>query len=281
MYMRGRHPSLARSLQALQRLQELTWPIFDESSKPLGLVLRQWVEEDPNPTLGVRLLADPRWQEQVELMRTELFITRQGFAINYDILDVLDSVALQLERKGLLSTPSAIAFLHANAEGREASPPSRGLVIETRVYVRLTADSVAFSEDTPTFSINGPVDLVVGPLAAQASKVVLEHRDWVNERRSQFLVDRTEGRRAQVAAYRRRRDEDELDYIVVAADTWRGNHKGKRGTEAWKEHCDGVYHRVYLQRKRHQRRIGEPLELGAPPNWRVMAWQRYQERRRG
>ncbi len=267
-------------------------PVPGAPPRQLGLILREWAEEDPSRTFAAELasLASPGswegmgWRWAVSSAGAEFRRwTRHhpGAGAEAWVFDAaLDGehsrvFGVQLARAGILPTPTVLRHLRALGAGLSESRetlPARGLLVTTLVFVRTgpIAEYGVRYDRHPQVHLGGPSELMTGPIWDRAGKVARRHRDWL---RKQYdchpLADRILRYRSQAGAFSSslQRGSKDLDYVAealgnathLAPARWRDRRERDLAVT---RHLDSAYRRVL---KRRQRAGIDPTP---PPNWR-------------
>jgi hypothetical protein len=205
------------------------WPILVAGGRRVGLVLRQWVEEPPNPTLANQLAEDRTWQQTVNVLQRML---DDADASPQDLSDPF--LHDQQRRRGLPYSPSTIAHLRAVLSGQREPLPVRGVLIITTAYVqvpRLPSRAVPLILFQPPHdvTITGSLELVTSAMWQVVGRVVTSHRGWLNQldelkitprrRRSRYaLANPVAKAKAHPTAAKAHyhEDPDSLDYLAEA-----------------------------------------------------------------
>jgi hypothetical protein len=244
------------------------WPI-PVGQRYLGMVLRQWAQEAPNQTLANQLEKLPKWRAEV---RSLAYLWECGVLPDDAAHDRF--IARRLQRRGLPATPATVRYVRALLAGEREPLPARGLLVTTRIYLRLLRlpnwpASKRWPEPPNDVAITGQLDIVTGPVLDRARDVALNHRNWLETWREHRLADVHEIRRAQIGAFKARLPPTaekydyklealrNLDALVLLAQHDRYGSKG-----AIRKYLDDVYYRV------RKRRMAEGLPIAPPPNWR-------------
>ncbi len=286
----------------------LNWPLRYDG-RWLALVIRQWVHEDPNPTLAAMLRDDPGWRGEVERYRPAYETWTQRSAGRSGWLDdwiyAPDRVRRELGLWGdhpdrglarrlrsieISDAPATLRHLRAVVAGRSEPLPARGLLVETKVFLRfiewIEEDGTPYPswehQPNPHVAITGSLELLTGPLLKQAQAVAIRHRDWCRAviARSR-LTDRSAIRKAQAGSYRSIRPEqdDRYDYLAEAlkdADkvVQAARRSGANLEGAISRHLTRVYRRV------EKRRVRADLPPTPDEGWRKEAHRCIRERLR-
>jgi hypothetical protein len=215
--------------------QDWPWPLR-ESGRDLALVLRGWVQEEPNAGLAERLESYPLWQAARDWRRTlaqhpdaqprDLLI-QAGYLDEHERAEpgLLDrsaaGAAFMLRQAGVPSTPAAVAHLEASAAGLVGVLPARGVLLTTRVYVVQEEATGLWAHDgSPTMELEFPEAWAPKELLALAEDAVAAQRVWLERHMGWHPLTRLSVvRRAQAgstARAERRRGNATDDYVASA-----------------------------------------------------------------
>jgi hypothetical protein len=156
--------------------------------------------------------------------------------------------------------------------------PARGLLVTTLVFVRtgpVPEYGVLYDPD-PELRIQGPSEFATGPILATASKVAIEHRNWLRAKRGTHrLADRRAIDQAKTKALPKgRRDPDQYDFVKYLVDLFlqsfaRNPTWVSISRERLHDHIDQVLDKGYSAvRKRRER---AQLSTNVPRRWREQA----------
>ena len=244
------------------------WPL-PVGLRSLGFVVRQWAQEEPSATLASQLARLRAWRREARLVEYMLDRGALGDNAASDRF-----VADRLTRRGLPATPATVRHLRAVIAGDREPLPARGLLVVTRVHVRLLRRPgwpapVGRAEPPHDVSVTGPLDFTTGPLVDRARGVALAHRDWLGRWGRHRIADVREVRRSQRGAFAptlppgggrfdyRAEALRGLDNLTLLA---RRHPYGPEG--AITDYLDAVYRRV------RKRRADAGLPPAPPREWR-------------
>ncbi len=268
-------------------------PVPGAPPRLLGLILREWAEEDPSRTFAAELasLASPgswegmgwrwavssagaefrRWSRRHPDAGAEAWVFDAALDEEYRRV-----FGVQLARAGVLPTPSVLCHLRALGAAwpkTHETLPARGLLVTTLVFVRTgpIAEYGVRYDGNPGVHLAGPSELMTGPIWDRAGAVARRHRDWLRKQYGGHpLADRTFRYRSQAGAFlpSTRRESEDLDFVAealrdvthLAPARWRD---GRERDLAVTRHLDNAYRRVL---KRRQRAGIDPTP---PLNWRT------------
>ena len=272
--------------------EAIPWPLPMERGY-LGLVIEQWVQEEPNAALAAELATNQRWQEAIATTRLRIFaaaldvaidelpddLSRRPVVVAQPTRQLRRQVAATLRFAGLPDTPRTVEHLLAAVAEREHPLPARGLLVATFVLVHPHQDGLLLEVDPePDVAILGAIDAVSGRLLDEARKVVREHRSWIDRHlASGITLDALETRPRQLPRTRQPDpDSPRYDYLAEAGRdinsvAARVRHSPSQRREIIRDHLNDVYYRVHRRRKT----AGLPLE--PPQGWRVRARRRINE----
>jgi hypothetical protein len=164
--------------------------------RALGLVVEQWVEEDPSAMVADMLGGDYRWQEEVERMRakyagawlelepmpgTGIVLAGSELRDWHGCGDDDASIAYRLRMGGLPENPSVLAHLHAKAQGHEQPLPARGLLVTTRAYMWVHERTRQWLFDgSPESEMRVPAEWTTKALVEAGWATIAAHRDWLS-----------------------------------------------------------------------------------------------------
>jgi hypothetical protein len=156
------------------------WPILVAGRRRVGLVIRQWVEEPPNPTLANLLAGDRTWQQAVNMLQR---VMSDADASVQDLSDRF--LGDQLHRRGLPNSPATLAHLRAVLSGQREPLPARGVLVATTAYVQIprrpqTAPLIVF-QPPHDVAITGSLELVTSAMWQDVGKGVASHRYWLDQ----------------------------------------------------------------------------------------------------
>lgn len=282
------------------------WPIPSSGRRKLGFVIRQWVQTTPDRTLVNVLTTSPSWRREVLALLQLYDIWRsrnpgQGIG-QWALRHTAGRSARRLDEAGLPSSPATMRHLHAvvaelgtrirmderlwrDAHGlldlskerladlAQAQPswmPSRGLLITTLVYVKITPRmTVVLDSKGSEVAISGPLEFTTGPLLELARGEVLRQRNWLRRWAQNPLTHISTIRRSQPHSWSHQAHEqstDRFDYLREAlegVDTVRlqarTHHLGVQG--AISDHLKAVNKRVAARRR------ASGLATTPPPGW--------------
>lgn len=267
----------------------IPWPMPMERGY-LGLVIQQWVQEEPSAALAAELAASDRWREAVAAIRMRIFATALGLAVD-ELPDDLaqravtvpaptrlirQQAAATLRFAGLPDTPRTVEHLLAAIGGRDQPQPAQGLLVATFVLVHPDRDGTLMEIDPePDVAILGTLDAASGRLLDDAREVIRQHRDWIDQHLSAGIaIDASEMRQHHLPRPSRD-DPDSPRYDYLAEALLDVNVVAERVREApeqrrviIRDYLNDVYYRVHRRRKT----AGLPLE--PPQGWRVRARRR-------
>ncbi len=272
-----------------QVVQTIPWPLPMERGY-LGLVVQQWVQEEPNAFLAAELAASERWQEAIATTRLRIFAAALDVAIDELPEDLAGravivprptrqlraQAAATLRFAGLPDTPRTVDHLLAAVAGRDQPLPARGLLVATFVLVHLHDDDGQLEVDPePDVAILGTIDAAGGQLLDAAREVVRQHHAWIGEHvAGEIATVRPETTPRQIARFRDPDpDNPRYDYLLEAirdvnAVAEHVRERPSQRREIVRDHLNDVYYRVHRRRKT----AGLPLE--PPQGWRVRARRR-------
>jgi hypothetical protein len=159
------------------------WPV-QIGRRRLGLVIRQWAQEEPSATLANLLEASPDWQQTLQSMA--LYFRRwRELHPDAEVAGWIGGsvcrakLTSELDRNRLSATPATVRHLRAVLAGVSEPLPARGVLISTKVYVQFHPTLGILHDPSPDFSVSGATEYVTGPLLAQAQQLIVTHRDWL------------------------------------------------------------------------------------------------------
>jgi len=263
----------------------LPWPVHYRG-RLLGMVIRQWVEEDaPSMTVARQLATAKEWQDFLGYARKTgqyRLPPQLRDATRLDMRDFAEleySVSLRLERAGLPSNPAAARHFLATVEGRSEPLPARGILVTTLGYVtsphdnRTTPPSTGFFSPPHETIISGIAEWMPGPLLARVNKIVRAHHRLLDEHASAPYVPTT-----KETSYRARRATQDaqieplsLDYIQHAVETFDLALVPHLSIDdsRFLAHCNTVYRRIHKRIVAHNRRNPDqaPIPTSPPVDW--------------
>jgi hypothetical protein len=232
-----REKEILDSADALLGRVAAWWPV-QYGSRRLGLVIKQWVEGEPNEVLAMQLSKDPGWNEEVSLrnqtyqqwqeamrdMTPDAWINGRGWYRNDD-QGAERWLSGRLRRRGLPSTPSTVRHLRAVAAGRNQPLPGRGLLVTTLAFVNPRHDEQNAPQTLPhyftpphEFLLLGSSEWTTKALIEEGYAVMREHRAFLHRFRDYPIADVTTYR--QLQSLHRRGEETNgpewLDYEAAA-----------------------------------------------------------------
>jgi len=185
--------------------------------------------------------------------------------------DTHQPTARLLNHDGLPSTPATMRHLMACAVGLHQPRPAYGLLVTTRVYVRLDGDDIS-TDPMPESTISGDTAFVTTPVLERAQQIVIQHRDFVKRQAEHPLTNITAVRRAQAESFAGNgsANDSQFDYLTVAlADLThlKAIARSKPQSLDWhiEKHLNQVQDTVYRRRIRHN------MPTTPPRRWREQA----------
>ncbi len=273
------------------------WP-YPWDQLRIGMVVQERVEEDGSQTLANQLVADQRWIRALVLFAST-FDEWKHYKAKYERYHhTLESDSSQhawkddewidthyteasavvmdyFRRVGLPATPRTLRHFRACIAGVSQSDdtlPTRGLLITTYVPVNLDESGIVFNESSPVTSLDGALDLVVGPVLERAGVAIRRQRDWLRVVYSSPnpLGSLQSKRKAQKGAFTGnsvKQTYDSLDYLSEAVhgpceDLRALIRSGAHVNEALGEYLDKVQRRVA------RRRQDAGVVVTPPARWR-------------
>jgi hypothetical protein len=210
--------------EALQLVADFSaeWPLI-HGGRLLGLVLRQWAQEKPSPTLANQLSASREWQAEVDYVREyhykpyNLHTLHAGgppwmeyvqtFPLTY-----YRSLRRNLSRAALPSTPATVQHLLASASGDPAGRlPTRGVLVTTLVYVTTQTGSISL-QPNPDVTTQAPIEWLTEPLLRDAAQVMQQHRLWVRKHAPFAITSQSNVRKSAANSYQGHQREVGRDY---------------------------------------------------------------------
>lgn len=226
------------------------WPV-PYRSRYLGLVIRQWAQEEPNAILAGKLRKDDAWKDEVSEDTALLAQWRREFP-SYPIDMWIDGriwygdadrgldtyLAARLRQRGLPYTPSTVRHLRAVIAGESEPLPARGLLVSTLAYVdtrgddrgerqySLSSSPERFFSPPHDFDIAGIGEWTTGHLMAQTYETVSEHRAFLHSYRDHPLSS-LRSTRQQQALVRSNADEHGPGWFDYEAEAMLAIDQGK------------------------------------------------------
>lgn len=265
------------------------WPLPMERGY-LGLVIEQWVQEEPSEELAASLATNERWREAIATTRLRIFAAALDLAVD-ELPDDLAGrpvvvaqptrrlrrqIAATLRFAGLPDTPRTVDHALATVAGLSEPLPARGLLVVTFVLVHPHPDGLLFDVDPePDVAILGTTDAASGRLLDEAREVMRQHRAWIDEHLTPGIALDAVDPRPRHAPSRGRLDPNNprYDYLAEAVRDVSGIAERVRTAPSQRraiirDHLNDVYYRV------HRRRKTAELPLEPPQGWRVRARRR-------
>ncbi len=271
---------LERQVDLRQQIQRLSWPPTYKQ-RLLGMVIRQWVETEPDATSDVTLAR--QLDRSDDWHRFIRYLQQSGYAQvaqTDDGASVLHTLALHLRNAGLPYNPATVQHLRAVLRGEQLPLPTRGVLVTTLGYVSAPYETRTGSSPDDHFFcpphetiIEGITEWMPDSLFKRVNALVRQHEAFLDHDNPYLLTTRSMVRTLQPGAFQAKERATiadlDCDYESVAI---RCAHEIKReevanlGLDQAVTHYLGViYHRVYERRKKAE------LSTAAPPGWRVRA----------
>ena len=254
------------------------WPVRI-GDRRLGLVIRQWAEEESSATLANLLQASPARQQTLQSMAFYFRLWRD----RHPYAEVADwiwgsvcraKLASELDRNRLLATPATMRHLRAVLAGVSEPLPARGVLITTKVYVQFHPTPGILHDPSPDFSVSGATEYVTGPLLAQAQQLILRHRDWLRGFGQHPMSKRHSIRRTQVGSFAQQRDDEPRDpsWYEYLAEALKGVDNLRKRVRA---HPNGIecalseyIEQIYLRVRERRKRADMPSNCSLDAGWR-------------
>ena len=191
------------------------WPV-QIGHRRLGLVIRQWAEEEPSATLANLLEASPDWRQTLKSMAF-YFDRWRKLHPDAEVDDWIWGSAchtrftIELRRNQLPATPATVQYLRAVLAGASGPLPARGVLVTTKVYIQFHPKLGLLPEGSPESSLSEATEYLTGPLLGQAQRLILGHRDWFRQFRRNALTERRAVRRAQPGSFAQQRADELRD----------------------------------------------------------------------
>lgn len=149
-----------------ERVRYTTWPVpIKRTNYHLVLVIRQWVEEEPDPALARLFDEEPAWLRAVERFgERDPILAERWLAAN-----------------GLPATPSTARYFAAVVQRQplEAAPgPTRGVLVNSLVLRDREGGAL---HDQVVLQVNCTMPWATDDLRRKANKVAAEHSNWWGE----------------------------------------------------------------------------------------------------
>ncbi len=264
----------------LQLPTDPVWPVSTPDGD-LGLVIRQWAQEEPSETFANQLPDFPAWQREVNSARVIFEYWRKKRPAN-DVATWVahtgsDQVFARGLRKALIpDSPATLAHLRAVAAGLDKPFPARGIFVTTLVYVSLPRNPYGGPPIVQVHhheSLMRVPELTTGPIYDLAWKTLKMHKEWVNRHEEHPLGSIHNKRRAQPHSFSRQTEpsDERFDYLAVAlsmADIATLRHSQLDRESAISKHLRTTQNIVLWRRKRAH------LPTTPPRGWQKEARQR-------
>ncbi len=189
----------------LQLPIDTVWPASTPEGA-LGLVIRQWVQEQPSEMFANQLRAFPAWQREVNSARA-IFEHWQEKRPTRSIADWVahrgssELFARRLRKALIPDSPATLVHLLAVAAGLDKPYPARGILVTTLVYVSLFRNPYG---GTPIVRVNSYESLLripeitTGPLYERAWQTLKAHKNGpIIIRYTHLIIFRTSERPLQ------------------------------------------------------------------------------------
>jgi len=162
------------------------WPVRVGDRRDVGLVIRQWVEDDRPPErkrLANQLAGSAAWRRTIKRIG---HLHERGAVNEGPASDAFIARALRASR--LPDTPSTVRYLRAIIAGKNGDLPAAGLLVTTLAFVRVMTPP---DGSTPIggwhpphgVAVTGLLDLTTAEMWQRAGSAAHSHRRWLAARR--------------------------------------------------------------------------------------------------
>jgi len=237
--------SAVREMFFLMCDQLYCWPL-PYQGRQLGMVIRQWAEDEPSSTLANQLSESDSWKKEIAGFHEQFILfraTRPNYSehqwvqgLGYHLKGPEMSadegatryISARLRLRGLPNTPCTVRHFRAVVAGLREPLPTRGVLVTTLVYVNTkprpgeeplgAAPFVRFIEPPHETIITGATEWMPGSLLKGANQVVRKHEEWLHAHRDYPITEIATIRRSQETAFsaKEMKGKEWFDYYAEA-----------------------------------------------------------------